>query len=112
MPLVLPPLKQVPSPNYSSRNGQAVRLIVVHDCEGDDFGEADATRPEHDGGQDRAEHRRREEVAESRDELARAHAPALHAEAGSGRETRWCRRRPPRPAPAPSRRRARRGRTS
>ncbi|HTJ56695.1 MAG TPA: peptidoglycan recognition family protein [Devosiaceae bacterium] len=32
--LVLPPLKQVASPNHSSRNGAAVRLIVVHDCEG------------------------------------------------------------------------------
>ena len=31
---MLPPLKQLSSPNYSSRNGQAVRLIVIHDCEG------------------------------------------------------------------------------
>lgn len=30
----LPPLKQTPSPNYSSRGGQKVRLIVAHDCEG------------------------------------------------------------------------------
>ena len=30
----LPTLKHVPSPNYSSRNGAAVRLFVVHDCEG------------------------------------------------------------------------------
>lgn len=32
--LALPPIKQVPSPNYSSRNGSPVRLFVVHDCEG------------------------------------------------------------------------------
>jgi hypothetical protein len=30
----LPALKHVPSPNYSLRNGAAVRLFVVHDCEG------------------------------------------------------------------------------
>ena len=30
----LPPLRQTPSPNYSSRNGARVRLVVVHDCEG------------------------------------------------------------------------------
>ncbi len=30
----LPALKHVPSPNYSSRGGAAVRLFVVHDCEG------------------------------------------------------------------------------
>lgn len=33
-PLALPPLKHVPSPNFSSRNGHAVSLIVCHDCEG------------------------------------------------------------------------------
>src|ERR1035437_9656490 len=33
-PTMLPSLKFVSSPNYSSRNGNAVRLIVVHDCEG------------------------------------------------------------------------------
>lgn len=32
--LVLPPLKHVPSWNFSSRNGRKVDLIVVHDCEG------------------------------------------------------------------------------
>lgn len=31
----LPPLSQTPSPNYSSRNGQSIRLIVVHDTESD-----------------------------------------------------------------------------
>lgn len=31
---VLPPLKWTPSPNFSSRNGARVRLIVAHDCEG------------------------------------------------------------------------------
>jgi N-acetylmuramoyl-L-alanine amidase/Putative peptidoglycan binding domain len=34
MPLSLPPLKWVPSPNYSSRGGQKVRLIITHSCEG------------------------------------------------------------------------------
>ena len=32
--LTLPPLKHVPSPNFSVRGGRAVDLIVVHDCEG------------------------------------------------------------------------------
>src|ERR1700744_1438163 len=32
--LVLPTLTWTASPNYSSRSGQKVRLIVVHDCEG------------------------------------------------------------------------------
>lgn len=32
--LILPPLKHVASPNFSSRNGTKVDLIVVHDCEG------------------------------------------------------------------------------
>ena len=32
--LVLPQLRWVTSPNFSSRNGQKVRLIVAHDCEG------------------------------------------------------------------------------
>jgi|GEM_PF-6081676 len=32
--LTLPPLKHVPSPNFSSRNGRKVDLIVLHDCEG------------------------------------------------------------------------------
>ncbi len=31
---VLPALKHVPSPNTSARGGEAVRLFVVHDCEG------------------------------------------------------------------------------
>ncbi len=31
---MLPPIKWTPSPNYSSRGGQKVRLIVAHDCEG------------------------------------------------------------------------------
>jgi hypothetical protein len=30
----LPPIKWTASPNYSSRGGQKVRLIVAHDCEG------------------------------------------------------------------------------
>jgi hypothetical protein len=34
MILSLPLLKYVPSPNYSLRGGAAVRLFVVHDCEG------------------------------------------------------------------------------
>ena len=34
MTFALPTLKYVPSPNYSLRNGAAVRLFVVHDCEG------------------------------------------------------------------------------
>ncbi len=32
--LVLPPLKHVASPNFSSRNGVPVDLLCVHDCEG------------------------------------------------------------------------------
>lgn len=32
--LALPPLKHVASPNFSSRAGRAVSLIVLHDCEG------------------------------------------------------------------------------
>jgi hypothetical protein len=38
MTFILPALKHVPSPNYSSRNGAAVRLFVVHDCEGSYLG--------------------------------------------------------------------------
>jgi peptidoglycan hydrolase-like protein with peptidoglycan-binding domain len=34
MTLALPRLNFTASPNYSSRGGQRVRLIVVHDCEG------------------------------------------------------------------------------
>lgn len=34
MTLVLPPLSWISSPNYSSRGGQKVRLVVAHDCEG------------------------------------------------------------------------------
>lgn len=34
MSMNLPPLKHVASPNCSSRNGRAVDLICVHDCEG------------------------------------------------------------------------------
>jgi hypothetical protein len=34
MMLALPPIKFTPSPNFSSRGGQKVRLIVAHDCEG------------------------------------------------------------------------------
>jgi len=34
MMLILPPLKWLQSPNYSSRGGQKVRLIVTHSCEG------------------------------------------------------------------------------
>ena len=33
-PIVLPPLKERLSPNRSSRHGQAVHLVVVHDTEG------------------------------------------------------------------------------
>lgn len=32
--LNLPPLKFIQSPNYSSRNGAKVRLVIIHDCEG------------------------------------------------------------------------------
>lgn len=32
--LILPPLRHVPSPNFSSRNGRPISLIVMHDCEG------------------------------------------------------------------------------
>lgn len=32
--LLLPQLRQVPSPNYSSRGGAKVTLLVAHDCEG------------------------------------------------------------------------------
>jgi len=32
--LSLPSLKHVASPNFSSRNGRAIDLIVCHDCEG------------------------------------------------------------------------------
>lgn len=38
MTLVLPPLKWISSPNYSSRDGQKVSLIVAHDCEGQYLG--------------------------------------------------------------------------
>ena len=34
MTLALPRLNFTPSPNYSSRGGQRVRLVVAHDCEG------------------------------------------------------------------------------
>jgi hypothetical protein len=34
MPVILPPLQWRKSPNYSSRNGVKVDLIVVHDTEG------------------------------------------------------------------------------
>lgn len=30
----LPVLRHIPSPNFSSRNGNKIRLIVLHDCEG------------------------------------------------------------------------------
>lgn len=32
--LTLPAVVWTPSPNYSSRGGQRVRLVVIHDCEG------------------------------------------------------------------------------
>lgn len=32
--MALPPIKWTSSPNFSSRGGQKVRLIVTHDCEG------------------------------------------------------------------------------
>lgn len=32
--LVLPPLKHVASPNFSSRKGTKIDLVVCHDCEG------------------------------------------------------------------------------
>lgn len=32
--LVLPPLKRISSPNYSSRGGAKIDLCIVHDCEG------------------------------------------------------------------------------
>jgi hypothetical protein len=35
MTFFLPPLKQVPSPNFSSRNGARISKIVAHSCEGD-----------------------------------------------------------------------------
>lgn len=38
MTLQLPALAWTASPNYSSRGGQRVRLIVVHDCEGSFLG--------------------------------------------------------------------------
>lgn len=34
MTLTLPAIRWTPSPNFSSRGGQRVRLIVAHDCEG------------------------------------------------------------------------------
>ncbi len=34
MTLALPALRQVPSPNYSSRGGARISKIVAHDCEG------------------------------------------------------------------------------
>lgn len=34
MPIALPPVLQIPSPNVSSRNNQRIRLVVVHDTEG------------------------------------------------------------------------------
>jgi hypothetical protein len=33
-PLALPPLKQIPSPNFSERAGSRIDLIVIHDTEG------------------------------------------------------------------------------
>lgn len=36
--IVLPPLKWLSSPNYSSRGGQRVRLLVTHSCEGSYLG--------------------------------------------------------------------------
>ena len=35
---ILPPLKWLSSPNYSSRGGQKVRLLVTHSCEGSYLG--------------------------------------------------------------------------
>lgn len=32
--LTLPALRSVPSPNFSSRNGRKIDLVVIHDCEG------------------------------------------------------------------------------
>ena len=40
MTLQLPALTWTASPNYSSRGGQRVRLIVIHDCEGSFLGSA------------------------------------------------------------------------
>jgi peptidoglycan hydrolase-like protein with peptidoglycan-binding domain len=40
MTLQLPSLTWRSSPNYSSRGGQAVRLVVAHDCEGSFLGSA------------------------------------------------------------------------
>jgi hypothetical protein len=34
MTIALPTLRQIPSPNYSSRGGARIRLVVVHDTEG------------------------------------------------------------------------------
>ena len=38
MTFKLPDMAWVQSPNYSSRSGKSVRLIVVHDCEGSETG--------------------------------------------------------------------------
>lgn len=34
MSITLPPLKQVPSPNFSERSPPIINLVVCHDCEG------------------------------------------------------------------------------
>ena len=34
MSITMPPIKQIPSPNYSGRGTAAIRLIIVHDTEG------------------------------------------------------------------------------
>lgn len=36
--LMLPALRQIPSPNYSSRGGARISKIVCHDCEGSEAG--------------------------------------------------------------------------
>lgn len=38
MTLILPPLRQIPSPNYSSRGGARISKIIAHDCEGSEDG--------------------------------------------------------------------------
>ena len=56
-----------------AEEGATAVQAVMHDGEGDHLGQDHAARAEHDGGQDRAQHRGREEVAEAREELARAY---------------------------------------
>jgi hypothetical protein len=63
---------------HSEKRSSAVKP-VMHHRERDDLRQADPRSAEHDGGQDRAQHRSREEVIEAGGELGATQAAALRA---------------------------------